>query len=109
MELLIQTQGGDELNKHALFFLSNLETLETKIENFQENNSKCKSIKQKTLKMYETINAFKPTASKKVNSCFRCCYEMAKEINLIGQQKLSKFMKDVKKLETDFSYLLNPS
>lgn len=31
MELLVQTQGGDEVNKHALFFLSNLETLEEKI------------------------------------------------------------------------------
>ena len=40
-------------------------------------------MKDKTLKMYQAINAFKFTSTKKVNNCFRCCYDMTKEINMI--------------------------
>jgi hypothetical protein len=34
---------------------------------------------------------------------------MTKEVNNLEKQKLVKLMKDIKKLELDFSYLLNPS
>jgi len=34
---------------------------------------------------------------------------MTKEVNVLEKQKMAKFMKDIKKLELDFSYLLNPS
>jgi len=35
MELLIETEINEEINKHALFFLSNIDNLKLKIENFQ--------------------------------------------------------------------------
>lgn len=59
--------------------------------------------------MYQNICTFKIPALKKVNASFKVCYEMTKESMSIENQKLVKFMKDVKKLEIDFSYLLNPS
>ena len=34
---------------------------------------------------------------------------MTKEVSAIEKAKLTKFMKDIKKLELDFSYLLNQS
>ena len=52
MELLIETQGSDEINKHALFFLSNIDNLKNKIENFENNNEKCKEIRQKIIDMF---------------------------------------------------------
>jgi len=45
MELIVETHGSDEVNKHALFFLSNMETLEEKIKNFKENNKRCEKMK----------------------------------------------------------------
>ena len=109
MELLIETQGSEEVNKHALFFLSNIDNLEKKIVNFEKINRKCDGIKQKTLDMYQSICACKQKTQKKVSSCFKLCYEMTKEVNQIESKKLGKYMKDIKKLELDFSYLLNPS
>ena len=45
MELLVESHRCDEVNRHALFFLSNMETLEEKIKNFKENNRKCEKMK----------------------------------------------------------------
>ena len=109
MELLVQSSGTDAVNKHALFFLSNMEALEEKISLFDSSNEKCEQIKVKTLKFFEGISGFRPSSAKKVNGCFKCCYETAKELNLIEQKQLIKVKKDIKKLEMDFSYLLNPS
>ena len=45
MELLVDSNGSEDINKNALFFLSNLETLEDKIKNYKDNNRKFEKMK----------------------------------------------------------------
>ena len=53
MDSIVENNGSEEINKHALFFLSNMDSLETKIKNFEEQNKKCNEIKQKTKDLYK--------------------------------------------------------